>query len=105
MTQVLQPGAEKALLTVSALDSKLGLPAELPGPPAWSATDGTVLELVAVAGREDQVFVKPVGPGLAAVNVTSGGLSASLDFEVPKPVVVPVADSLKIDVQILPLEG
>lgn len=102
MTQTFTPGAGKALLTVSAIDSTLGVPAPLPGPPQWTASDGTVLGLEEVAGRPDQVLVLPLGPGKASVSVTAGGLSASVDFEVPIPVPVPVATELKIDVEFLP---
>lgn len=100
--QTLTPGADKALVTATGLDTTLGVPAPLPAAPEWTSSDGAVLGLAAVIDHPEQVFVLPVGPGTAQLLARSGNLTASLDYTVPGVNPVPVADTLVLDSQIVP---
>jgi nucleoid-associated protein YgaU len=101
---ILPQDKDQARLTVRAIDEgKPGFPdAPLPTVPSWSASDGTVLRLLEVPEHPEQVIVQGVGPGTATVLVSSGDLTATVEFEVPEIVEVPVATKLIVDVVLEP---
>lgn len=99
MTTSLIPGTNKAMLTVAAVTAN-GQPAPLPATPGWSSSDTTVLTVEPDPADPTRAVATPVASGTAQALVTSGELSASVDFSVEVP--VPVAVSLVVDVQVVP---